>query len=68
MDPLPFSCIMSFAMKGSYEPENVFGGVIFFYYFYCKLPLSSMFKELQHGSDGHLLDSQWKYTRFSLKM
>lgn len=28
-DPLPFSCIMFFAMKGSYKPKNVFG--VFFF-------------------------------------
>lgn len=66
VDPLPFTCIMFFAMKGSYEPENVFGGCFFFFFYYCKLPLSSVFKEVQDGSDGHLLDIQWKYTRYSL--
>lgn len=48
VDRLPFGCIMFFAMKGSYEPENVFVGC----FFDGKLLLCSTFKEVQHCSDG----------------
>lgn len=57
VNPLLFSCIMFFAMKGSYEAEDFF--VFFFFFlvgcFYVLLILSCVYKEAQQQENLHMV-------------
>lgn len=65
VDRLPFGCIMFFAMKGSYEPENVFVDVFLMANSFC--PPCSKKYNIALMVHGHLQNIQVKYIRYILK-
>lgn len=65
VDRLPFGCIMFFAMKGSYEPENVFVRCFFMANSFC--PPCSKKYNIALMVHGHLQNIQLKYIMYCLK-